>query len=268
MRTNHQHWPGLWPGLILVSVGGGLLARELGLLPAQVRLVDFWPLLLVFVGVSSLLRARGVLGVLFALAFVGMGGLLLARNLGFLSVLTLPAARFWPGLLVLLGVAFLIRAARGSDWREPRPDPDPDPDLDPDPVAGADPGPSDDSHLDALHASLKPEDDRLNKQITFAGAEFKIASQAWKGGELGVTAGGADIDLRYARLDPEGALLVVHIVMGGVDLRVPDTWQVQCEVSPLLGGADDSTRSTQGSPSAPLLRVVGSVTLGGLSIHN
>jgi len=56
--------------------------------------------------------------------------------------------------------------------------------------------------------------------------------------------------------------------MGGVDIRVPDTWQVRCDVTPLLGGADDSTRATQGSSSAPTLRVVGSVTLGGLSIRN
>ena len=56
--------------------------------------------------------------------------------------------------------------------------------------------------------------------------------------------------------------------MGGVDIRVPDTWQVRCDVTPLLGGADDSTRSAQGATNAPTLRVVGTVTLGGLSIRN
>jgi hypothetical protein len=244
--------------LILVSLGGGLLARELGLLPAQVRLVDFWPLFLVFVGLASLLRARGVVAALFALVFVLLGGLLLARNLGFLNVLAFPAARFWPVLVVLLGVAFLVRAARGA--QRPGPPTDSPTDAGPAARAGTDWG--------ARHGSLTTEDDRLDKQITLAGAEFKIESQEWKGGELGVTAGGVEIDLRYARLDPEGALLDVRIVMGGVDIRVPDTWQIKCDVTPLLGGADDSTRSTQGSTSAPVLRVVGSVTLGGLSIHN
>ncbi len=264
MRTNYHHRPGLWPGLVLVSVGGGLLARELGFLPPQVRIVDFWPLLLVFFGISNLFRGRGFMGALFALAFAALGGFLLAKNLGFL---TFPAAHLWPVLVVLLGVAFLIRAARGSEPREPPTDP----------PAGAGPRPHDDSDelLDAQwgdegaqQRSLTTEDDRLNKQITFAGAEFKIASQAWKGGELGVTAGGVELDLRYARLAPEGALLDVRIVMGGVDIRVPDTWQILCDVTPLIGGADDSTRTTQGSSNAPLLRVVGSVTLGGFSIHN
>jgi hypothetical protein len=263
MRKNHHHWPGLWPGLVLVSAGGVLLAREFGLLSPHVRLLDFWPLLLVFAGVSSLLRARGFMGALFALAFVAAGAFFLASNLGFLAF---PAARLWPGLLVLLGVAFLFRRTRGSGWREPPPPPPPDPELDP--LSGGDAGLDDDFGDEDKHGGLRSEDDRLQKQITFAGAEFKILSQDWKGGELGVTAGGVEIDLRYARLAPEGALLDVHIVMGGVDIRVPDTWQVRCDVTPLLGGADDSTRSTQGSGSAPVLRVVGSVTLGGISIHN
>lgn len=261
MRKNHHHWPGLWPGLILVAVGGGLLAREFGLLPPQVRLVDFWPLLLVFGGVSSLFRARSFMGALFALALLASGGFMLASNLGFLAF---PAARLWPGLLVLLGVAFMFRRTHGSEWREPPRAPEPN--LDP--VGGAEPAAQDDFSEELLRASPSSDDDRLNKQITFAGAEFKIISQDWKGGELGVTAGGVEIDLRNARLAPEGALLDVHVVMGGVDIRVPDTWQVRCDVTPLLGGADDATRSTQGSTNAPVLRVVGSVTLGGLSIHN
>jgi hypothetical protein len=39
-------------------------------------------------------------------------------------------------------------------------------------------------------------------------------------------------------------------------------------VVPLLGGADDMTRSTQGASSAPRLRIIGKVTLGGVSIQN
>jgi len=244
MRRNHQQWPGLWLGLGLATVGMGLLAREFGLLPAHVGLVDFWPLVLLFAGVSGLLRARGFLSALFALAFVALGGVLLASNLGFLAF---PVARLWPVLLVLLGVAFLIGGARGSKRRGPPTDP----------PAGAGGGPS-----------LATDDDRFNKQVTCSGLELKIESQAWKGGELGVTGGGVELDLRYARLDPEGALLDVRIVMGGVDIRVPDTWHIKCDVTPLLGGADDTTRSTQGSTNAPVLRVVGSVMLGGLSIHN
>jgi hypothetical protein len=264
MRTNHYRGPGLWPGLFLVCVGGALLARELGLLPPALRLVDFWPVVLVFFGVSRLFRARGFMAALFALAFVALGAGLLARNLGFL---TFPAAHLWPVLIVLLGVALLIRGARRSEWPGPPPH---SPSS-----AGTETRDRSEQPVEAEwgdegaeQPKLTSERERLNKQITFAGAEFKITSQAWRGGTLGVTAGGVEIDLRYARLAPEGAVLDVRVVMGGIDIRVPDTWQVLCDVTPLIGGADDSTRPTQGSTGAPQLRVVGSVMLGGLSIHN
>jgi hypothetical protein len=244
MRRNHHHRPRLWLGLGLAVLGSGLLLREFGLLPAHIGLVDFWPLALILAGVSRLLRARGFSGSLFALALVALGALVLAGNLGFVA---LPTARLWPALLVLLGLAFLLGGARASKGPEPSTDP----------PAGACAG-----------LSLETEDDRINKQIMFSGLELKIESQAWKGGVLDVTAGGVELDLRYARLAPEGAVLEVRIVMGGVDIRVPDTWQVRCDVTPLLGGADDMSRSTQGSAGAPVLRVIGSATLGGVSIHN
>jgi hypothetical protein len=258
VRQNH-HWPGLWPGLLLVSVGGGLLAREFGLLPPAVRLLDFWPLFVVLIGVSLLLRASGVVSALLALAFIATGGLLLAGNLGFL---TFSATRLWPVLLVLLGVAFLLRGRGthdGPPFRRPpfhRP------------PSGPAPTPDGSWEADAGPLRQSTDDDRLSRQFTCSGGELRIESQAWKGGELGVTAGGLELDLRHARLAPEGAELTLRVLMGGVDIRVPDTWQVFIDVTPLFGGADDTTRSTQGSESAPRLRIVGNVTLGGVSVRN
>src|SRR5690349_13384013 len=104
MRT--RRGPGIWPGFILVLVGAGLLAREFGYVPRHVRIVDFWPLFVMFMGISGLTRARGFVAGLFALAFVAMGALLLAGNLGMIAF---PAARLWPGLLVLLGLSFIVR---------------------------------------------------------------------------------------------------------------------------------------------------------------
>jgi len=253
MRRNHS-WHGLWPGLILVTVGGGLLAREFGLLPKDIRLVDFWPIGIVLIGLSSLLRARGFVPALFALAFAVMGGVMLAGNLGFLAF---PAAKLWPALLVLLGLALLLHRGRGRPGGgEPRPSSE-----------GAGVGEAGHNHPWGEEHQLSA-DERLNKQITFSGLQLRIESQAWKGGQLGVTAGGVELDLRQARLAPEGALLDLRIMMGGVDIRVPDTWHVQCEVTPFFGGADDTTRSTQGSTAAPRLRVVGTATLGGVTVRN
>ena len=236
MRASHNP-PGLWPGLILISVGAGLVAREFGLLPPQVGVLDFWPLCVVLIGISVLLRAGGVVSAILALAFIGTGGVVLAGNLGFL---TSSVTRLWPVLLVLLGLWALFRG--GSEPEEHGPE-------EPEPSQAASP-------------------DRLSRHYICSGAQLRIESQAWQGGELGVSAGGVELDLRQARLDPAGAVLAVRVLMGGVDIRVPDTWEVHCDVIPLLGGADDSTRSTQGASSAPRLRIVGNVTLGGVNVQN
>jgi len=277
MRT--RRGPGIWPGFILVLVGAGLLAREFGYVPRNVRVVDFWPLFVVFMGVSGLSRARGFIAGLFALAFVALGGLLLAGNLGMIAF---PAARLWPGLLVLLGLSFIVRgryhrhrfhghwappAGAGTDGGGPD---DGGPDGN-----GPDGGALTNAEVHARdygkfhhHHQQSTDSERLNKQYTFSGAQLRIESQSWRGGELGVTAGGVEIDLRNAALAPEGAVLDLRVVMGGVDIRVPDTWRVHLEVTPLFGGADDTTRTTQGTAEVPTLRILGTVTLGGVTVRN
>jgi hypothetical protein len=254
MRDNH-HRPGLWPGLMLVSVGVGLVAREFGLLPAHVRVLDFWPLFIVMIGVSVLRRASGVVSAILALAFMATGGVLLAGNLGLLSS---SVTRLWPVLIVLLGFWALFRGGQEPD----RLDPDPPPHF------GHGPAPQGGSIFAESELAQTTDQDRLIRQYTCAGAQLRIESQAWKGGEIGVTAGGVELDLRQARLDPQGAVLALRVLMGGVEIRVPDTWHVQVDITPLFGGADDSTRSTQGASSAPRLRIVGKVTLGGVNVQN
>jgi hypothetical protein len=217
--------------------------------------LDFWPLFIVLIGISVLRRASGVVSAILALAFMATGAVLLAGNLGFLSS---AVARLWPVLLVLLGLWALLRGGHGPDRTEP----------DPQPHFASEPTPGDSSSFAPPARAQATDQDRLSRQFTCAGAQLRIESQAWRGGEIGVTAGGVELDLRQARLDPEGALLVLRVLMGGVEIRVPDTWHVQLDVTPLFGGADDSTRSTQGASSAPRLRIVGKVTLGGVNVQN
>jgi hypothetical protein len=244
------------PGLLFISLGACLLAREFGYLPANVRLIDLWPLLLVAAGLSGVFRCSGLVRRLLSLSVFAFGASMLAANLGYLSF---PAARLWPALLVLLGISMLFR--RSHD----RP-----------PFPGGGRGPSGkfeghDGHTAFRHrgdrVTESVSEDRLVRNITLSGAQIRVESQAWRGGELTATFAGIELDLRHAKLDERGATLDVRATMGGIEIRVPDTWLVVCDVQPFLGGIDNDTRVPQGSPNPPRLAIVGSLTIGGLNIR-
>ena len=112
-------------GALLLLVGGLFLLQNLGLVHAG-RLGDYWPLLLVWLGLSRLLGPRRshhfasgavllVLGVLFQLDRLG--------------VFWFHIHDLWPVLLVVAGIAlisesFLVRRWNGShspSGPEPRP---------------------------------------------------------------------------------------------------------------------------------------------------
>lgn len=255
MHKPQRSLPGLWPGLVLVSLGAGLLARELGLLPPGVGIVDFWPLLVVAFGVSQLVHARGAFSAFFALGFTALGGVLLAGNLGFGEF---TATRYWPALLILLGLSFLFGGWRGRGRRGRTP---PAPRFE-----GAPPPRFDGSGGEAY--LVVTDEHRLVRSVIMAGAQIRVDSQAWKGGDVSAVAAGVEIDFRYARMAEATAILHLDVVMAGVEIRVPDTWHVKCEISPVLGGVEDSTRPTQGDSAAPELRIIGSVVLGGINVRN
>jgi hypothetical protein len=246
MDRSPRHFPNLWPGLVLIAVGAGLLARELGLLPPGVGFVDLWPVLVVAFGLAQLPHARGASSAFFSLLFVVVGGALLAGNLGYGDFV---ATRYWPALLIVLGLSFMFRRRQpcGSDWRERH---------------------RHRSEHSYNRGAVIANEDRLDRALRMSGTQIRVESQAWTGGDLSAVASGVELDLRYARLAEGGATLHLHVVMAGIEIRVPDTWQVTSDISPTAGGVDNSTRSTQGDPAAPRLRIVGSVLLGGVDIRN
>jgi len=229
----HRHGGGIGFGLTVVAVGVLLLMRTLGMLPEGVGFWDFWPLILVGMGVGHLVRARGIGGVLFALTLAGVGAALLLANLG---VLDTGISQYWPVLIIVLGLAILF----GGGRRKP-------------PRAC---GPADVSSADYIR-----------KSVTFSGAKIRVDSRQFKGGDLSAAMGGFELDLRDADIDGDEAVLDVHVVMGGIDLRVPESWRVVNELQPTLGGLEDKTTGVAVEPRKRLV-LRGTAVLGGITIRN
>ena len=249
-------------GGVLVILGLLLLLSTTGLLPLNLGwgfIGDWWPLLLVFWGlyglVSGGLRFRPwavillLLGILFQLA-----------ELGFWEWSNL--ARLWPGLIVLAGLLILLRrrGRRRSRRRDGRP-------LDnspAEPLAAADgrdlPNPP--------AESLAAEEGRdfLSGSWAFSSGESRVVSQNFQGGDLSVTFGGLELDLRDAALAAGGATLSLEVVFGSVKIQVPGNWQVIVTSNTHIGGVTENRRQPAPEDAAGQLTITGKLVFGGLEI--
>jgi predicted membrane protein len=232
-RHHHHHVHGLFPGLVLVLWGGLLLLRELGYLSPSLHFMDFWPVLLVALGLERALRPR-IGSIVVGLAIAALGAGLLAERLGF----ALGLAHYWPVLLIAAGIGVLFGGLshRRSHGR-----------LDEERVSG----------------------DELRRTVSMGGLAMSIDSQQFKGGSLGVTMGEVQVDLRRAAMAGEEAALDLSLTMGGVELLVPTHWQVVDDISPFIGAVEDKTDPRPDAAGVQRKLVLhGTITMGAVTIRN
>jgi hypothetical protein len=219
---------GIWRlviGGLIVGYGAILLAQNLG---AHVAFIErSWvPFGLFVLAVVKMFQActntgRLVWGV-FALAagswtFASLTGQHV--DLGF----------WWPILLMILGVAFLIRA------REPESMP------------GVPSGPAETSAV-AFWSSVRR----------------RIASAAFSRAEFVAMMGSVEVDLRPAATAGGRAVIDVFVIMGGVDITVPPDWNVVNQAIVVMGGVTDRSTGAQGAANTLVIR--GTVLMGGVEI--
>jgi predicted membrane protein len=90
-------------------------------------------------------------------------------------------------------------------------------------------------------------------------------SQDFKGGELTAIMGGFELDLRDASIKEE-AVMDIFTMMGGMSMRVPEDWLVIFDVTPFMGGYDDKTRPPKENTKRLVIR--GTTIMGGIEIKN
>lgn len=217
-------------GIILVALGILFMLDNFGLAYVP-NLWRFWPLILVAVGLSQI-RGRFFTG--------SFGGhVLLALGIVFLlnefDLVRNPFQLILPFFLVFLGLRIVV----GPRGLAPRHDGSPD----------------------------APES-TLGNFAAFSGIDRKIASQDFRGGDLGAFCGGWDIDLRQAAIAGDEANIDVFVWWGGGDIRVPSDWDVVVKVLPIFGGVGDKTTHPVSSPTTKRLILTGTIVMGGVEVKN
>lgn len=218
----------LTTGGLIVLVGLLLLLSTTDLVATE-NLWDYLPLAFVALGVWALVRSRfrNLTG---PVMVVAVAGTYQARNLGLVT--DAQIGEWWPLFVVLFGVLYVVgrsRRTRGDS-------------------------------VDASDAGT------VSIVSLFSGTQRRITGAGFRGGDVLVAFGGAELDLRDATVSNPPATVECLVAFGGAEIHAPEDWTVDLDVLSLFGGSED-TRPPTGSDGEVDLAVTGLALFGGVSIE-
>jgi predicted membrane protein len=215
-------------GLAIICLGVLFLLQNFGFI-TNIDFWDFWPVVLIFVGLNLVARPRELRQPLGGFILITIGLLFLLHNL---AIIPYDIGDLWPVFMILVGI-FVIKNAL---WRG--------------------------SH------KAPASSDYISLSFMLGGGDFKFNTQNFKGGKVDAIMGGGTIDLREADIDEEEVLIETFVLWGGVEIKVPQNWQVNVQGSPLLGGMDNKTSFVPTNKPAKKLMIKATTIMGGVEIKN
>ena len=120
-------------------------------------------------------------------------------------------------------------------------------------------------HMGFSTTEIHDTDSFIKATAIMGGFKRMNNSQDFKGGELTAIMGGFELDLRDASIKGE-AVIDIFTMMGGMSMRIPEDWLVIFDVNPFMGGYDDKTRPPKQSTKRLIIK--GTTIMGGIEIKN
>lgn len=247
-RYRRYRSPGsrLFFAILLIAAGILLFLDNIGILRIR-NIWDFWPLILIGIGVSKL-TSRVASQLLLGVFFIAFGALFLLLTLHVFAIRAWDAT--WPLSLLLIAFGFLalVKAVESGAASRPR--------------IGF-PG--------QLNTS-GPSQDFLAEHSVFGNLKRRLDTANFTGGAIHCVFGSVEIDLRYVQLPPNEKTATVDIdcIFGSTKIRVPDTWQLSIRAAAVLGNIEDKTIPTRttGGAQSPTLIITGQSVFGSIEVEN
>jgi hypothetical protein len=236
-------------GLAVIAAGILFTLDNLHVADAE-QFLDYWPILLVLLGVVHMMQNQTTGGFIWSLVLVFAGAWMLAENLGYVSI---SVWKLSPLLLVALGLSIIWRS-----WYSPAVLPR---------GAGGASTTAEARTVSVVGGPLGAGDDYIKGTAIMGAFERASASADFRGGDLVAIMAGCKLDLRHAAIAGPEAVIDVLVIMGGIELRIPENWTVHVAVTPLMGGVSDQTRPVRGEATQRLV-LRGTVFMGGVEIKD
>lgn len=233
--------------LMLIIVGALLFLDNVGILPIQ-DIRAYWPIFIVIFGVQILDRRQSRTAVIWAIALMAWGVLLILGNL---QIIHVSGSVFWPVMLIAFGISMLVNPTHFHEWPE----------------------------RIRKYSQIKPPSsrqsfsgNRLQESVVFASLNRRVETQQFEGGKVDAVFGSIELDFLDASISSPDrrASLEANAVFGGIEITVPRTWKVIMKGAAVFGGCDDKTVSPRPEPGfePPTLIITGAAVFGGVEIRN
>lgn len=228
-------------GFAIIAVGVVFLLDNLFPELHVYRAWDYWPVILIAIGLAKLIDSRETPGRTGGAIIMLVGLVLIANKIHLPFLNNRNLWDLWPLALIVFGFMMLwgalegkgIAGVAGVPWGGP-----------------ATPG-------------------NCNMFSVFGGSNRKVSGD-FKGADLVAVFGGGGLDLRNATMSVDEAVVNVNAIFGGFEIRVPETWLVEVHVAGIFGGHEDKTHQPDPRlvPNPKRLIVRGATIFGGLGVKN
>lgn len=234
-------------GILLLLSNAGILPLNLGIGSLWGFIGNWWPLILVAVGLAGLVSG-GFRFRLWAVILLLLGVSFLLSNLDILDA----GAFLWPALIVIAGV-FILLGRRGRRRRRPE-------------TVAVQPSGNDPVVILPGNAPTAGTDGPPWRAV-FGNVSERIATPDFQDGAAEAVFGSVELDFRDAALADNAAHLTVSVTFGELKLRVPPDWTIHChDVKATLGHIVEQRHPPAPEQTNPRLTIAGAVTFGRLEI--
>lgn len=234
--------------LLLIGAGVLLLCFNTGwFVPVWKSFFFSWPMLLFILGIIHICKSHFTSGLIMAI----IGKFFLFSDIAKIYPDSIVFQQFystyWPVLIIVLGLLiFLSIIIRPSCFRKRR-------------SRGH-------WHESYIANEQENQDGKINYQFTFSGTEQVFLEPEFKGGNIDVTFGGMELDLRHTSLPDGETFLYVNALFGGVEISAPDNWEIEVRSKSFVGGVSDSRVKNINKDQSKKLILVVKCTFGGIEI--